>query len=137
MSSNSSLATIKNTLYKSDSHGNLSFQVPTRVTKLDPVFNFHFYVDTTNTNKKDIEFDVQLNPKLCYDNSAFRQRYKFDENGICQLNHSAGDDYFIEGEIEYINKENKECFVSITYGNNKEALHFIKGKFRLNNIDVN
>ncbi|MBI9066558.1 MAG: hypothetical protein JEZ09_04655 [Salinivirgaceae bacterium] len=114
------------------------FQVPTKVTKLDPIFIFNFHT-LEFIDKKDICFDVRLNSNLLEHGKMETKKYRFDANGKCQIKHVVNKDYYIEGEIEYIiepnvidnSKTSKSCFVSITYGNNQESLHFIKGKFNI------
>jgi hypothetical protein len=116
-----------------------SFQIPTEVTRLEPVFIFNI-LNLEQSENNDITLNVTLNPKL----SGLLERnkvvnFKFDANGMCRFNHETIQDYFIEGEIKLINQHNlipniaKSCFVSITYGNKDAALHFIKGKFDLHN----
>lgn len=107
----------------------LKFQVPTPITKLNPVFLFTFYPDALG--KKNIDFDVTLNPELYSGMTVLRKHYRFNQEGNCKVSHNAGDGYFIEGDIAYLTND-QECFLNITYGKNNDALHFIKGKFKLN-----
>ena len=55
------------------------FQVPTKVTKLDPIFYFNFYpVDFYDQH--DICFDVVLNSNLALNNKVEKKTYRFNEH---------------------------------------------------------
>lgn len=112
-----------------------TFELPTRVTKLDPVFMFSFDLDEPFADAK--TFNVELNPKLSKNSSKLDliKKFQFNTDGIYRFNHEKFSSYFIEGEIKLLSLDSvlnkKSCFVSITYGNREEALHFIKGNFEL------
>ncbi|HBX86261.1 MAG: hypothetical protein A2W97_04490 [Bacteroidetes bacterium GWE2_40_63] len=121
------------------------FQIPTEITRMEPVFLFRFSIAQESDEKNDILLNVALNPKLMDPvmQNQTNKIYEFDNDGICRFNHDSFQNYFIEGEIKLINHEHtsdqmtkRSCFVSITYGNSDEALHFIKGKFDLTHLGM-
>ncbi len=127
-----SISNIKNMPLKNESY---MFELPTRVTKLEPVFFFSFDIDKKESKKI---LNVALNPKLSKQsgNTNLVKKFYFDSDNYYRFNNEEFSNYFIEGEIRLLNLNpkfnDKSCFVSITYGNRDEALHFIKGKFKLN-----
>jgi len=116
-----------------------NFVLPTKVTKLDPIFMLTFKagnIDLTGSTLR-----VALNPKLAEKSGEdnLERLFQFNDDGCYQFNHEEFDNYFIDGDIQLLNSESeqskKSCFVSITYGNRDEALHFIKGNFQLTQRD--
>ncbi len=109
------------------------FEVPTRMTKLEPVFTFAF--DLNNREKSNCFFNVALNPKFTERNGDMTRTYYFDSEGTYQFIHEEFENFFIDGEIKLLESQSEQterrCFVSITYGSKDEALHFIKGRFQL------
>lgn len=116
------------------------FQIPTAVTKMEPVFLFSINY-SHNHQIEELSLNVTLNPKLAT-RSIQKQvtNFKFDKEGICRFYQDEIENYFIEGEIKLFNQKhtnpltNSSCFVSITYGKKDDALHFIKGKYDLNEL---
>lgn len=110
------------------------FELPTRVTKLEPVFYLTFNINNIKTDINTV--NVALNPKLTEQSDiSLVKKYQFNSDGTYIFDNEEFNGYYIEGEMQIMDSDNstleKSCFVSITYGNKDEALHFIKGKFKL------
>jgi len=126
-----SISYVNNMKLKNESY---KFELPTQVTKLEPVFLFSFDMDKSDSKKT---LNVTLNPKLSnrLDDTSLVKKFYSDSENYFRFNHEEFNNYFIEGKMQLLNFKSKfsdkSCFVNITYGNRDEALHFIKGKFKL------
>ena len=126
---------------KNRSRNKVIFQIPTQVTNIEPIYTFNFHFDSQEGNQNVSSFEVQLNPKLSKTNRKEKKSaFYFDEKGNCQFCQIDENGYFIKGDIrllkfnEHFSSElygDKNLFFSITYGNTKDQVHFIKGKFNL------
>jgi len=118
--------------------GSYTFHLPTRATRLDPVFILTFHLNEKDSSKS--IFNISLNPDLVkqMDSLDLKRQYSFNENGSYLLDNEQFGSYFIEGEIKLpqLNTQlnEKSCFLRVTYGNREEALHYIKGNFQLTEI---
>jgi len=118
--------------------GSYNFHLPTRATRLDPVFIITFQLDDMELSKN--IFNISLNPKLAIElnSTNLSRQYHFDDNGVYQFNNEDFGGYFIEGEIKLseLNAQliEKSCFLRVTYGKKDEALHYIKGNFQLTEL---
>jgi len=123
------------------------FQIPTQVTNLEPIYTFNFHIDEKQGEPKVMSFELELNPKLIQQQRNNKKgAFFFDEKGICQFHQIDQNNYFIKGDIRLLQYEehlstemnhDKNLFFSITYGNTKDQVHFIKGKFNLNQPNNN
>lgn len=119
-----------------------SFQVPTKLSDLEPIFKFNFRCHPQGKNGK-VSFTVELNDSL-YENDINQnsaKTYFFNEEGVCSFSHYDLNNFFIEGDLKLINLNTDEKTIgdltpanlraSITYGNSDDSLHYIKGNFKL------
>ncbi|MDA3892172.1 MAG: hypothetical protein PF517_10965 [Salinivirgaceae bacterium] len=120
---------------KSANSTQFKFELPTRVTRLDPVFLLTFNIHSSDNQKNTV--DIALNPKLAEqsNNLDLVKHYQFNSDGTFVFKEQLFSNYYLEGEMQLLDSDNStpetNCFVSITYGNKDTAQHFIKGKFKL------
>jgi len=111
----------------------IEFNVPTAMTKLDPIYRLELNLEDHTTFR--ISLDSTLRTSLDEEYYTFQ----FNEDNYCDFNLHSSDDYFITGEIKLICVKRDQvllnncshCQMSVTYGKKKSDLFYLKGTFKL------
>lgn len=115
----------------------IEFNVPTAMTKLDPIYSLEFNLEEPTWVK------ISLNSTLRNTLDEDFYIYHFDTDNYCDFHLHSIDDYFIKGEIKLVPMHADQqvllnncshCHMNITYGKKKSELFYLKGTFKLSDF---
>lgn len=112
----------------------LLFNVPTPITKLEPIFTFNFKLTDFPS------FTINLNPKLkTLPSSNGVKEFNFNELGNCNFSLNEADEYFIKGELKLVAIDGDEvshCKIVVDYGKGTHEQYLLKGTFKLSDFSA-